>query len=266
MNTGNTVTALTTINATVGTTSARDYANEGACRRAARNALKNPKAVRGVDFQMVAEENGRFTWFEIVPGIDSALTREQWLREMTTRLHSELFVPVASVGELPKFRVSCGFPGGGSRGKRIGECWSAAASTDGHTEMFISPILDDSNRVAGVLVHEMVHMMVGNEAGHGPVFKALATKVGLTGKMTATTETPELVEFLNTLIADMGEYPHSKLKGQGPTKKKVTYLKKVTCNDSECEATFRITQKFIDKANGALTCPCCGGETTIEEK
>jgi hypothetical protein len=55
-------------------------------------------------------------------------------------------------------------------------------------EIMISPVLDDPMRVAGVLAHELVHATVGTQHGHKGPFAKLAKKIGLEGKMTATTE------------------------------------------------------------------------------
>ncbi len=92
-------------------------------------------------------------------------TREEWLTSMVKLLHAEVFTKLPGKGKphgvsrlLPKYRVSCSWPGGGSARKRIGECWSPSASATGHTEMFISPRMSDVVKVVETLVHEMVHM------------------------------------------------------------------------------------------------------------
>lgn len=103
-------------------------------------------------------------------------TREEWI----TRLAGLLSPTFAARGyTLPlNVRFSCGWPGGGSRGTRIGECWHSRASADGHFEVFISPSMSEPVQVAAILVHELVHTAVGLEAGHGPLFKSCAFAVG----------------------------------------------------------------------------------------
>lgn len=190
------------------------------------------------------------------------LTRESYLN----RLMREVLAPMleqakpGSTATIDTWRVSVGFPGGGSARKRIGECWSDKASSAGLTEMFISPILESASEVDHVLLHEMIHAAVGTAEGHKGPFKALARAVGLTGKMTATTASEELRERLNATIADtLGAYPHARLDlGASGVKKQTTRMIKAECMD--CGYTFRTAQKWID--TGLPTC-VCGGEFNV---
>lgn len=179
-------------------------------------------------------------------------TREEWLNAAIDLLRPE-FQKRAGV-KLPKnVRISCGFTSAGSRGRRIGECWSTSASADDTFEMFITPKLDDPVRVLGVTVHECVHAGVGLEAKHGPVFKKAATAMLLEGKMKATTEGEKFKAEFAPILAKLGEYPHAALRdgrSSGP-KKQSTRLLKVHCPG--CGYTTRITQKWIDVA--VPTCP-----------
>jgi hypothetical protein len=57
----------------------------------------------------------------------------------------------AGAYEVPKkIRVSIGWPKRAASCGAIGECWSAAASSDRHAEMFISPQLADGVQIVGV--------------------------------------------------------------------------------------------------------------------
>ena len=74
------------------------------------------------------------------------MNREEWLANM-----ADLLVPLFEEAELElqdNFKMSCGWTSRGARGKkqpkRIGECWSPKHSSNAHTEIFISPIIDDS--------------------------------------------------------------------------------------------------------------------------
>jgi hypothetical protein len=71
----------------------------------------------------------------------------------------------------------------GSR-RRLGECWSDAASKDGHSEIMISPILEHPMCVVGVLA---MNLFIPRD-WHGRPFATLARAIGLEGKMIATTE------------------------------------------------------------------------------
>lgn len=181
-------------------------------------------------------------------------TREEWLNIAIDRLRGLFEEQGASIPK--KVRASCGWPhvrGVASAHRRIGECWSPEASADQTIEIFISPVLDDTKRVAATLVHELVHAAVGNEAGHRKPFSQLAKKVGLEKPWTATVASPELEQRLVTLLSE--KYPHSKLDRNVGRKKDGTRMLKVMC--PSCGYVVRVAQKWIDQ--GLPTC-CCGQE------
>lgn len=250
------------------------YANQGACRRAAKKAL-GPNAERGVDFEMKVLDDGRWMWWKLeAPRSSGAtLTREEWLREITQRLHDEVYRNaefnehhVVVPAELPHYRVSCGFPGGGSARKHIGECWSSTSSRDGAIEMFISPMLDDAMTVASTLAHEMAHMYLGIDVGHKAPFKHLVHAIGLEGKAANTVAGERFTEKVQPILDDMGPYPHASLL-PGSQKKQTTRLLKVTCVDEACGCVFRITSKWVDRAerdDGNMYCPACGNAAEVE--
>lgn len=196
--------------------------------------------------------------------------RETWLNNLAAKLAPTF----AALGHaLPAFRVAIGFPSTGKRGKRIAECWSHLASTDGVCEIFIRPDHNDSITVAASLAHELVHAAVGLKAGHGPVFKRVAAGLGLTGPMTATVAGPQFVALVEPMIEALGAIPHAALRigadgmvreegegegeeGEGEAEssappKQSTRLLKCVC--PECGYTVRTTQKWL--AMGAPICP-----------
>jgi hypothetical protein len=177
------------------------------------------------------------------------LTREGWLELAIEKLWP-LFKRHGA--PLPQnIRVTVGFTSRGGE-KAIGQVWSDISSAGNVFEIFIHPSLLQA-KALGVLVHELVHVAVGIDKKHGEVFKNLATKVGLTGKMTATEESSELLAHFETL--DLPTYPHHMLNmdsiSSGP-KKQGTRLIKAICPC--CDYTFRISQKWIDEA-GLPDCP-----------
>jgi hypothetical protein len=182
------------------------------------------------------------------------MTREEWLNRMTEALRPHFEGVRLS---LPALRVSCGWPSARglasptSKNRTIGQCWAPHCSADGTSELFISPVLADAADVAAVLVHELIHAAIGCDQGHGPQFRRAALAAGLTGKMTATTATPELAERLNVLAAQIGPYPHASLD-RSQQKKQSTRLIKLRC--PECGYTVRTTRQWI--AAGLPTCPC----------
>lgn len=182
--------------------------------------------------------------------------REQWLTLLMTNLASYMEeVEPSSTGKMAAWRVSCGWPGGGSRRKRIGECWSQTCSKGGMVEMFISPLLESPGDIDHVLLHEMVHASVGTKCGHRGPFAKLARKLGLKGKLTSTFAGPELRERLDAIVADMPAYPHSAINPKD-VDRKVQSTRMVKCRCDECGYIIRTTRKWLDK--GVPFCFCGG--------
>lgn len=180
-------------------------------------------------------------------------TREQWLNAAVDLLRPE-FKTRAKVDLPKKIRISCGFPSGGKRSKAVAECWGKASSTDGTSEIFISPRLDDDMDVLGTVVHEAAHAGVGLDKKHGPVFKAAGTAMLLEGKPKSMGAGKEFAAQIGErLLKTLGKYPHASLKGgvsSGPAKQS-TRLLKVFCRD--CDYTMRITHKWL--VIGTPNCP-----------
>ncbi len=189
-------------------------------------------------------------------------TRENWLLTAIEKLRPDF---IEAGGTLPdKIRASCGWPsksGLAVKKRRIGEAWSATCSGDSSFEVFISPVLKDGQSVLGTLVHELVHCAVGVEKGHKGPFKRLALAIGLEGKMTETTVGEGLAKRLDTLIAEIGPYPHAELKSSNAPKKQTCRQLKVICET--CGCICRMSQKAIDDP-GCPTC-ACGGKMEPEE-
>jgi hypothetical protein len=178
------------------------------------------------------------------------MTREDWLNKVAT--HMQPWFTAMGL-EVPAIRVSVGFTSAGARGKAIGECWCKSCSSDGVFEIFLHPALDDPMRVAGVLAHEIVHAVVGLQAGHGPKFRKVATAIGLEGKMTATTEGEAFKKRADSIIRSVGHFPHKRLAG-GSTAKKKQGTRLIKCECEECGYTVRTTAKWLDV--GPPLCPC----------
>lgn len=180
-------------------------------------------------------------------------TREEWLVACAQAVRP-LF-DEQGAADYPRFRVSCGFPKGGRRA--IGQAWTPSASGDETAELFISPELETlveagTPGVVDVLIHELIHAVVGNEAGHKGPFAKLAKAIGLEGKMTATYPGQELADKLLHLIAPLGPYPHAQLTKLNVIKQ-TTRMLKVTC--PSCGFICRTTQKWLDEV-GVPTCAC----------
>lgn len=183
----------------------------------------------------------------------ASFDRQKWLEDATAALRQRFRTKGYTVPAA--VRVSVGWPKGthGSQ-HTIGQCWSLAASTDKHNEIFVSPEITlpgNSIKVLGVLAHELVHATVGNEAGHKKPFKQCAIAIGLEGKMTATTCGMEFVGWGNKLIAKIGKLPAGAIS-QGLRKKQTTRLLKCECDS--CGYIARVTRQWVEDA-GAPICP-----------
>ena len=181
-------------------------------------------------------------------------TREEWLNAAVLALRP--MFDEQGAADFPKLRVSCGWPKGG-RGKTIGQAWHPKSSGDATAELFISPELEKLTGfgVVDTLLHELIHAVVGNEAGHKGPFRKLAKGMGLSGKVTATFAEGELENRLLELTSQLGPYPHAELSKLSVTKQG-TRMRKVSCTN--CGCILRMTAKWLEEA-GAPTCGC-GGE------
>jgi len=143
--------------------------------------------------------------------------------------------------ELPsRIWISVGKP---PLGSSAGVCYPREASDDGAPHIFIHPVLDDSTRVAGTIVHQLCHVALGNRS-HGSRFKALATAVGLVGKMTATMEGPLFLQVMPGIIDRIGPYPGAALRQlRGLEKTSGARLIRVTCPG--CGYLMRVTQRWL---------------------
>ncbi len=140
--------------------------------------------------------------------ISTILLREEWL--MRAVVHLE---PIFQRGgyQIPKVKVSVGFPSTGAKGQHLGQCWGSKASEDGINQIFIAPNHADPVEVLDTLTHELVHAVDDCRSGHGEGFKKIATNVGLKGPMRSAGAGEHLKQDLIKIANALGHFPHSKL-------------------------------------------------------
>lgn len=183
-------------------------------------------------------------------------TREEWLLDASRRL--EPLFEKAGKPIPSSYHVSVGFPSTKAlslKSRRLGEAWTRKVSGNGMAHVFLSPVISEPLRLLDILLHELVHVAVGNECGHRGAFASTAKALGLVGEMTATTAGPELVEELRIINEALGAYPQDTFNPSEtlrPTKKQSTRMLKVACPD--CGYTVRTTEKWISV--GLPSCPC----------
>ena len=187
-------------------------------------------------------------------------TREEWLEAAL----NEFRLGLLSLDPMPeKIRVSIGWPKGSRGGKNshtIGQCWYTA--DDKIPQVYISPDQNDPVRILDILLHEAIHACYPND-GHKGAFKRAAKRVGLVGKMTATSAGDELKAKLIELNSLLGDFPHSKLNADQARKKQSTRMVKMYCETDGyiCRASQSAINEF-----GSVICPACGERMEIDSK
>ena len=190
------------------------------------------------------------------------MNRETWLLKGVEELKKSVFQPVGL--DVPRVNVSVSLMSTGIRKQKnahIGENWHTGCSTAGNHEIFMSPLYFDrskSPRVLDVLAHELIHAIDNNKNGHGKVFRDMALKIGLTGKMRSTEAGEELAEKCEKIVQRIGEFPHDKMVIDKKRKKQSTRMKLVSCLD--CDFSYRTSQKNIDMITNYI-CNSCGNES-----
>lgn len=171
-------------------------------------------------------------------------TREAWLNACVQELR-----PIFDGINCPlpqKIRVTMSLT---KKKKIIGVCYNAECSEDGTNEILIRLDQQNAVEIAAVLTHELIHAAVGLAEGHKGEFKRVALAVGLEGRMTSTIPGETLRYKLETIVKDLGEFPHARLNMDGATssgpKKQGTRMKKVIC--AECGYTARVTGKWLEQ-------------------
>lgn len=185
------------------------------------------------------------------------MNREDWLHTVLAQFLRPFFNDQGY--HVPeKVRIGVGWPSKqalSEKRKRIGEAWSCECSGDHHHEIIISPYLDNAEKVIEVLIHELVHVVVGVQHKHKKPFSQCAAKVGLVKPWTATSASPELIRQLQTWIKKIEPYPHAALTSMVGRKPDTTRLLLLEC---QCGLKIRSTQKWIDTYGSVWPCPCGG--------
>ena len=178
---------------------------------------------------------------------DTAVNREEWLTraiDPLVKIINETAVPFERDLTQTDVRVSCGWPGGKSVNKVIGQCWPTS-SANGVAQAFISPVLSKPTDVLRCLLHELIHAADDCQHGHKGAFVKAFRAAGFVGKPTECVPGPALTERLHAIAEGLGEYPHSGIKpGVRVAKPQGTRMLKVEC--PECGYVVRTTQKWLD--------------------
>lgn len=187
-----------------------------------------------------------------------ANNREHWLTEVANAT-----VTIFKGMSIAKFRVTCGWPSKNALGRNkraVGQCFAPECSKDGVSEIFVSPLLEKPDEVAGTLAHELAHVAAGVKAAHGKEFVRVCRHVGLTcGKPGNVMPGPHLAEVLAVITEKVGVYPHSALAPIQVEKAKVKSVVGLVC---ECGCKVSISLKLLEKCG----MPVCGCKRLFKER
>jgi len=181
--------------------------------------------------------------------------REAWLLAAMPALHKLATKAAVDAGltilDRPVPYVSVGWPKG-ARGKAIGQCWLGGVDGE-RAHLFLSPVLEDGCRVLDVLLHEIVHDLVGNVHGHKKPFGRLARACGLEGRLTATVAGEDLRAKLETIVKRLGHYPHIPLADTTGAGRQKCRQRKWVC--PSCGQIIRAASDDLE-----VTCVPCDAE------
>jgi hypothetical protein len=135
--------------------------------------------------------------------------REEWLQDAAGQLRPYFHECGLEVPEKIRFAVA--FPSTGRKGNRLGETWHSRSSGDGTYEIIIRSDLAEPVEVLSVLVNKLVHTVVPDDESHGKKFRAVALKVGLSGKIHKAEPSPLLQKRLAEIAEMIGPLPHASL-------------------------------------------------------
>lgn len=137
------------------------------------------------------------------------MNREEWLTKAIIKIEMAVFWPLQM--KMPtKWKATCGWSKGASA-KAIGVCVDPVCAKDGTTHIFVIPTQDNAMNILGTLTHEMIHAIIGVDAGHKAPFREVVKKLEMSKPMTSSHPVPEtaLWKALEEILAGLGPYPHA---------------------------------------------------------
>lgn len=213
-------------------------------------------------------------------------TRESWLSEAVEHL-TELYAKTKEDGEpvkVPNVVVAVGFAPTKARVTR-GNCFPTAASSDGVSQIFISPVLgdEDKEQILVTMIHELAHAIDDCTSGHTGRFRKLVEQMGLIAPFTSATAGDPLKELLAPILQTLGTYPAGKINLAAAKVKKQTnrqllaqcaaivdeadvaeYELYANRLGETCGYKVRTTQQWFDV--GIPECPVHGEPLELEDK
>jgi hypothetical protein len=175
------------------------------------------------------------------------MTREEWLQVAAQALTDRALCARVNTGT----RFSVGNPA--RPGRRMARLWDVATDTDGHRQVFISPLLDDKASVLAVLAFAITRARYEStgERISSSRWDALHRTMGFVsaGLDYAVLPTPYMANRLAELAETLPDYPHDATTLRA-TRTQTTRMIKLSCS---CGYVVRTTRTHIER--GLPSCP-----------
>lgn len=188
------------------------------------------------------------------------MNREDWLNAAAIALFDDFLKPEKALYALPKYRISIGYPKGQRKSKSLAQCLDPSLSTDGTTEIFVSPESDDEVAILSALTVALMRAGYGFITGTPLKLNSYMQRAYFernSGKGEDYLPTGEARDLFADIAAELGPIPHAKVNPN--QKKQSTRLLKVECTIPNCGAVWRMSAKW---AHQCIVCPCCGDLNT----
>jgi hypothetical protein len=195
------------------------------------------------------------------------MNQQEWA-EKGYRLIREKILPQAPLDVI----VSYGFPraGKGNPSNSVGQCHTGSHIKEAGKAavIFIRPSeWKDPVTVLDTLTHEAVHASLPVGSGHKAPFVKLCKQIGLTaGKPKSAGAGPELLERLNAIAYELGDFPSAAFD-YTDTKKQSTRLRlyECRCDPKEAKEEGRSTKIRCASDSMDMTCNICEAKFEIKE-
>jgi hypothetical protein len=174
-------------------------------------------------------------WMHQMP----VLNREQWLASLAIAVRPHLASTIQNGGdEESAIRLSCGFPPKSGRKAVSASIVPPTASADFTAEIFVSPVVDDAETVARLILPLLKVAQAGNwRSASASIAKPLES----------------LPSWCEPILARLGAYPHAKIELTEAPKQSTRLIKVACLNDNYIARVSRSTLVNL----GAPICPAC---------
>ena len=208
---------------------------------------------------------------DLKPNKKLAINAIDYLEKAAQILLKEIILPVADKATVrkAKFQFTISFPKGSK--KAIGQCFSVGESqSKKHNLITIKPVFGstDTQEVLSITHHEILHAIdntngVNMSSGHkrGGFFHKTAVASGLTGKMTATVPTPELVKkYEKLIISKLGGFPFEAIDERATPSKPPQKNRNLKLSCDLCDIKFNTSRTQIEEIEGPCLSKTCHHE------